>query len=85
MSDVNMDWTKIIKVKKPVKRVQRAVSFNESNLKALSAITEFINASSISDTLDQLIETYIQFGEISDLEGNIVKVKDIVNNAKHDH
>lgn len=79
MSDANMDWTKIIKVKKPVKKVQRAVSFNESNLKALSIITEFINASSISDTLDQLIETYIQFGEISDLEGNIVKVKDIVN------
>lgn len=79
MGDISMDWSKTIKVKKPVKRTQRSINFNEDNLKALSYITEFINSSSISDTIEQIIETYIEHGEIIDLDGTVIRVKDIIN------
>lgn len=79
MSEISMDWAKMFTVKKPVKKTQRSINFNEDTLKALSIITEYINSSSISETIDIILEAYIEFGEIKDLTGNILKIKDIVN------
>lgn len=78
MSDNNKEWFKMIKVRKPVKKVQRTITIDEENFNALTIITSFINSSSISDTIDQLLATYVEFGEIKDLDGNILKIKDIV-------